>query len=122
MRTLKFRTWIWQQKRMLPPITIPEICKSYSMPLFWAEMMQFTGLLDKNGKEIYEGDLCKIVADSGAFRGGKQKHLAEVKWDGEDTGFFYATNHDCFPHVKPWFTISVEVIGNIYENPELLSK
>jgi len=88
-------------------------------------VMQFTGLLDKNSKEIYEGDICKD--DVG--------HFMEIKF-GElplDKGgdcvctyqSFYAKDHgklgetpyyEC-NQIGNWF----EIIGNIYENPDLLS-
>lgn len=77
-------------------------------------LREFTGFRDKNGKEIFEGDICRVVVH------GKES-FAGVRWDVEDGGFFYATNDGCFPHVKPWLAESVEIIGNIYENPGLMS-
>lgn len=92
------------------------------------ELMQFTGLKDKNGKEIYEGDILKL--DDG--------RIAQVVW--YDTGWYIESN----PHSKMEKSFSKidrkdneysvillsaerygklkhsEVIGNIYENPELL--
>lgn len=73
------------------------------------ELMQFTGLHDKNGKEIYEGDILKSSPYSiGAvlFRNGV--FLSEENRDGEP--FCYPAFH---------FSIS-EIIGNIHENPELM--
>lgn len=63
---------------------------------------QFTGLKDKRGKEIYEGDI---------LRGGAYLSY-EVKWDYEENGW----------NINPYGINSgeFEVIGNIYENPELL--
>ena len=67
-------------------------------------MMQFTGLLDKNGKEIYEGDILK-------YRGKLSFNDPPfvVEWQNDDARWteFYPSNN-------------FEVIGNIYENPELL--
>ena len=76
------------------------------------ELMQYTGLKDKNGKEIYEGDA--ILLDY-----GRGKRVAVVEWSNSSAGFVYHTLADSFLHPltgKP----ADEVIGNIYENKELL--
>lgn len=68
------------------------------------ELMQFTGLLDKNGKEIYEGDILKTLAGT--------KGEIEFK-------FFMWTFYNT--HLNNWGgSKGLEVIGNIYENPELM--
>lgn len=72
---------------------------------------QYTGLKDKNGKEIYEGDIVK--GDMGVF---------EVKWYDLVAQFMFRPNMSMKYH--PPFTSTqlevMEVIGNIQENPELL--
>lgn len=68
------------------------------------ELMQFTGLKDKNGKEIYEGDII----------GGGVSNF-EVKYD-EHYGAYMCE----FNFLKHMINIGFKVIGNIYENPELL--
>ena len=74
---------------------------------------QFTGLKDKNGKEIYEGDV--IRHRSRNEYGSIQDVDTEVRWEG--TGWNFLGGNGAFPIVE---TDSGEVIGNIYENPELL--
>jgi hypothetical protein len=73
----------------------------------WQNLMQFTGLKDKNGKEIYEGD---IIDNEGA----RQKY--EVQFH---KGCFCISRGGLGYHI--FNEKEVEVIGNIYENPELLA-
>jgi uncharacterized phage protein (TIGR01671 family) len=74
-------------------------------------LMQYTGLKDKNGKEIYEGDV--IVTRLNSPDNNEESLVVEFA-DGsfklkKENTYYY------FP-----FLLNVEVIGNIYENPELL--
>jgi hypothetical protein len=68
------------------------------------ELMQFTGLHDKNGKEIYEGD----ILQTDAFKRHSIFHI--VQWDERRNGWSDYSPKDQF-----------YITGNIYENPELLT-
>jgi len=79
-------------------------------------LCQFTGLLDKLGHEIYEGD---IVKQSWPYAGIIEK----VEWDKEGSGFIPFTKPGMGGHEWESQTASdCEIIGNIHENPELLEK
>lgn len=77
------------------------------------EIMQYTGLKDNNGREVYEGDVLDIGLQN---QGGKpvvapvsyEKYIAGYVLDNGGDGIWQRLDEDC------------EVIGNIYENPELL--
>ena len=71
-----------------------------------ANIMQYTGLKDKNGKEIYEGDIVRY------FR----EELAEIKFLNGGFVISGETNMDSFHKLRA----EIEVVGNIYENPYLL--
>jgi uncharacterized phage protein (TIGR01671 family) len=79
-------------------------------------LMQYTGLKDKNGKEIYEGDL---ISDDYIYYYGKEPNkLLQVQWI--DYGWYPFTSCNCGECGLGLDTKLVEVIGNIYMNPELL--
>ena len=76
------------------------------------ELMQYTGLHDKNGKEIYEGD---IVGDN------KIKWI--VKWNKHRMGFsLYPTTEQLYDEmpINVENKLGFKILGNIYDNPELL--
>ena len=118
MREIKFRGWDVGFKEMesweslLTSDVLPEVLQGLSPNL---KLMQYTGLEDKNGVEIYEGDIVETVYNGEVFAGVVVYDLSEVDFkvtDGKEKygrNFQYLAGND-----------ENEVIGNIYENPELL--
>lgn len=74
-------------------------------------LMQYTGLKDKNGKEIYEGDVLNF---------GNKMEVCFGFNNGEHEGWYLKRITDGYEYTMHAFTTQFEVIGNIYENPELL--
>jgi uncharacterized phage protein (TIGR01671 family) len=136
MREIKFRAWVrdimvdvtnvdfddkyimWfdnQYDRSLPPNKLYD-----TDSLENATLMQYTGLKDKNGKEIYEGDVVNVW--------GQSSNIASV---GFLQGCFTLNwNDDSNTDLLGWYSFKrsvssdpkdFEIIGNIYENPELLT-
>jgi uncharacterized phage protein (TIGR01671 family) len=87
------------------------------------KIMQYTGLKDKHGKEIYEGDILRyddVCSDSHILNTGEWVK-GVVKWINDRAQFMpqdIKRNHKGGHYVAHWdFMIDIEVIGNIYENP-----
>lgn len=79
------------------------------------ELMQYTGLKDKNGKEIYEGDLLMWKGDDGVyFEVFYHQHFARFACNSH-----YQPGR-CGGYIPEVFHAEMEVIGNIHENPELI--
>lgn len=119
MRNIKFRGYNEINKKML---NWNELLDTNLKNIFTMQkkdtgiiLMQYTGLHDKNGKEIYEGDIVKALI-SGRWFVGKVIY--------EHSGFTIdVTNNKALEFgrrgiIEPW----TEVIGNIYNNPELLGE
>lgn len=121
MRQLKFRAW--DGEKMISPDYIDRQgaahWKADSIPTTSNKVMQFTGLHDKNGKDIFEGDIIKTPL--GHICIIKWDHVREVKTDDayEYTGFCY---HNVAQSKNYHFDEAhrCEVIGNIHEHPHLL--
>jgi len=115
MREIKFRAWAYASKVIFYPDSDEgwELKNGVITPLFNTMLMQFTGLHDKNGKEIYEGDLIRTYINlifvvkftMGAFW---------IEWISK------SESEDMALQLLSAKNKSSVVIGNIYENPELL--
>ncbi len=128
MREIKFRAWDKDEKRMTPAFSLKNICFKGVWDYFPCLknfnphcVMQYTGLKDKKGKEIYEGDIIKCG-----------KLVTSVKWvnggfwsvDKSNYGGNLHGNNMVVGYLD-WAKgcgYEPEVIGNIYENPELTRK
>jgi uncharacterized phage protein (TIGR01671 family) len=114
MREIKFRVWDKGLKKMFNwPIDIgywlPDDGKSVLSG--WI-LMQFTGLKDKNGKEIYEGDICHAYKANSYLKGNY-----EVVWDTKRGRWAYKGNTY---QVGSSGNLDCEVIGNVFQNNDLL--
>ena len=134
MREIKFRAWNKELKTMNPVSALHFDKRKYNLMFIdsgWKhiptkfELMQYTGLKDKNGVEIYEGDILHI------------KEFCDNEIDVEFISKVIFSNKNVFPSafqleevriIKGYAFISqsgeidseVEIIGNIYENSELI--
>lgn len=115
-REIKFRAWNknlggWNNaitgRTEFKPFIIYQITNLSIEENNHLDIQQFTGLYDKNNKELYEGDIVKY-----------KNNIAKVSWNKLAAGFWFEGDTNLEKETIP--ACSVEIIGNIYENPELL--
>ena len=139
---LKFRAWNTDSKNMVDLKSITPLALDFKLNIDGVFLpftgtviiMQFSGWQDKNSKDIYEGDIIDLVnADNEKIRGVCKCGMATRKIKGykklnecEISGFYFLNKEGAktFPIVRNYLkkhdTEIFEVVGNIYENPELL--
>jgi len=122
MREIKFRAWNHEMDRYEYYGVVQfegSIVSDWGADKYDWIVEQFTGLLDKNGKEIYEGD---IIQDS-TFK-DRGSYIMAVEWEKEAASFVLTRKGWAFRHYfyESCDPNDCEVIGNIYESPELLKE
>lgn len=126
MREIKFRAWDARDQKMTTLIDLgcnEEYGTAWLNPGIKAlsdnglNLMQYTGLKDKNGVEIYEGDILKEDEYGGYWNPGGETHVVEYR----EGGFYPFLDYPIYAQDLP-IPGSTEVIGNIHENPELLEQ
>lgn len=140
-REIKFRAWDNFSKEMMNDFNCYAdfdngFLRAKGSSAGQYSLMQFTGLLDKNGKEIYEGDIVLVpdqytmpVTDEGQGPIEPCNHLVAIEFREGCFGFEIPKSDD---GETGWFTFPVwseysdikeiEILGNVCENPELLTQ
>lgn len=119
----KFRAWLKEEKRMTDVnemtfidgevYLISDVTDFYAYEEF--KLMQSTGLKDKNGKEIFESDIVKFTITNGFDYVVDEYGVVTYK-----QGAFFIVKDFAEYLISYVYTKEVEVIGNVYENQELL--
>ena len=149
MREIKFRAWDKEDKKMfyvpvwffsLNVVGLGMGKEKRDLGINHCELMQYTGLKEKNNKEIYESDLVRILyTDWGSKHLGTEEQkkmsleeylisisiIGEVVWGYDGWELKFKKNkyeEHTFGRLRPGKHGRMEVIGNIYENPELITK
>ena len=133
MRPIKFRVWDIKNKKFIYEYDAchKRLAISFDGKVYHGGyddvlstsdyiVQQYTGLKDKNGKEIYEGDILHYLFDGASYPKEAQDKYLTCVYDSDFGGFCFddADSSYYWAEVRGY----MEVIGNIFENPELLDK
>jgi uncharacterized phage protein (TIGR01671 family) len=113
---------LYQIAANLPPFIMLADSNAESHEVIRETVGQFTGLIDKNGKKIFEGDICTYPDGWVDYAGDGVEtfSIGVVAWD-EKNPSFYLTNNIGVEWDEIWDAVDeITVIGNIHDNPELL--
>jgi uncharacterized phage protein (TIGR01671 family) len=129
MREFKFRAWTGKLLIYNVGINAHGKCIVFDYEekkYIEAEVMQFTGFRDKNNKEIYEGDIVKYkyaerLVDDGSVDSDSivDERIGVVNYKDGSFSPLPQFNY-CDDYWYSWKSFDFEVIGNIYQNPELV--
>lgn len=134
MREIKFRVWDESSKTMKHKISPFGAEASDDLNDFFEESsyhdniyLQYTGIKDKNGKEIWEGDMVEFCFNDYTRRKPRLniKGKGKIIFDEETARFVVAPIEITDQQYNLYMSINpnqVSIIGNIYENPELLRR
>jgi uncharacterized phage protein (TIGR01671 family) len=123
-RTIKFKAWDPILKCWICEDDMPILGDGTAMVLefgkTWVIFCQWTGLKDKNGKEIYEGDI--VATGQGVLDDDIGQYV--IQWMDGDTGFFLMTTPEyrwhCRLDQEEIDALDLKIIGNIFQNPEMV--
>jgi len=126
MREIKFRVWHKQMNKMLDNdwLIAANVIYSKMIDNKEVELMQFTELSDNKGKEIYESDIINVTncECTGYDDQGNEIYVDCIGKVLFEDGTFVFDGHSAGTIPLSAFISEMKVIGNIYQNPELLNQ